>query len=204
MPFPALRLAALALCVLLAGCTISSEELLVSDTELAFPLPQSFALTPYMRDAEAGGFKPDRKEAPRPFTLRDGAYWSDEGSLALRFVARPAGGFLLAASNPEGEHLYGRAVVEGDVMVLQMMIDNDAELAAIIAAADAANTPGVADLAHTDGGLVPATREALDLTIGWLEDGTLVARPLVTFVGADATTTPPNRIRDVDGAWRTE
>jgi hypothetical protein len=201
MSFASLRLAALLLLPLLAACTISSDALLVTDADLAYPLPESFALTPYKFEDEV--FRPDADEAPRPFALRDGAYWSDEGSMALRFVKRPDGDYIIAVSGPDREFLYGRAETDGALLIIQMVIGNDEDLPALLAAADA--DPAMADLTDAismrDGGLVVSSLAALDQVIDWIADGSIEANPLVAFIGADATTPPPDRIRHTGQGW---
>ncbi|SFZ83705.1 hypothetical protein SAMN02983003_1799 [Devosia enhydra] len=190
--------------ILLAGCTISSTDLLIAPEHLATPLPAAFALTPY-KSEDGTLYLADREAGARAFKLEDGAYVSEDGSLALRFEAREAEGFTVAASSPDGEHLYGWGTISGDILVLEMILDNPEDAIALLAEAEARGETRAAAAAieATPDGIRVSDPQGLALVISWVAEGALRAEPMVVHVGREGETAPESIAQEGD-SWRAQ
>jgi len=184
------------LVALLAACTLSSGQNLISDDEAVTPLPASFAFFPY--DDKPDGLV--RAEgAAEVFTLDGKAYVSADKSMWAHFVPLAGDGYLLVATAAEGS-LYGVArLFETGVVEVRMLFDAGLEPALAAAAAPAAVTSAVKVV---DGGIEVTSREALDFLIALIDSGGLPTTPLIGYVAeTPASPTPALITRDGDG-WK--
>ncbi|MGV3650864.1 MAG: hypothetical protein ACO1OK_05525 [Devosia sp.] len=189
---------------LLTGCTISSTDLLIAPERLATPLPAAIGLTPY-KSEDGTIYLVDREAGVRAFVLDDGAYVSEDGSLALRFEARETGAFTVAASSPEGEHLYGRGTISGDILVLQMILDNPEDAISLLAEAQARGETRAtaAAIEATPDGIRVSDPQGLDLVLSWLAEEALHAEPMVIHIGREGMAATERIVRN-DKGWRAE
>lgn len=198
---PLLNLIAAAAVLLLAACTISSPTQLVGPDEGATPLPAKIVVYGYKKGEDDIWRRTE--EAPMSFALDGKAYVAADNSMTLRFVPLDNNGYLLSVSGNEPGALYGTAWVKGQIVVIRMMLADDAGVA--LAKAKAASPPDIAgDITTADGGLSVTKRETLDHLVSLMRKSTVPTEPLVAWVAEDADAATPTTIRkDTDG-WKAE
>jgi len=182
-------LAAIALAVLLSGCVLSSDELLVSDGEAVTPLPGPFAMAVYEEDG--AGYKRNDEDPPGEFTLDGKGYVSSDGTMTAYFVPLETNTYLVALSSPDG-NMYGFATYRDNVLDLDIVlgdIEGNADLKAI---------PGV-EIA--DGGVKLTDRAALDAVVALHQEGKLEMAPVIGYIGADANADFPAKLTPNGDAW---
>lgn len=198
---PLLYVIAAAALTLLAACTVSSPTQLVGADEGATPLPAKFVVYGY-KQGEGDAYS-RTKEAPMSFALSGKAYVAADNSMSLRFVPLGKNGYLLSVSGNEAGALYGTAWVKGQIVVIRMMLADDAEVA--LEKAKAATPPDLAgDIESADGGLSVTKRATLDHLVTLLRKGIVPTSPLVAWVTENPDAPTPTRIsKDKDG-WKAE
>lgn len=198
---PLLNLIAAAAVILLAACTISSPTQLVGPDEGATPLPASVVLFGYKKDDD--GSYGRTEEAPMSFALSGKAYVAADNSMTLRFVPLDDNGYLLSVGGNEPGALYGTAWVKGQIVVIRMMLAENADAA--LAEAKAASPPDLAaDIARTKDGIGVTKRATLDHLVALIRNGKVPTEPLVAWVAEDPDAPTPGRIvKDTEG-WRAE
>jgi len=198
---PLLNLIAAAAVILLAACTISSPTQLVGADEGATPLPARFVVYGYKKGDDEAWRRTE--EAPMSFALSGTAYVAADNSMALRFVPLDNNGYLLSVSGNEPGALYGTAWVKGQIVVIRMMLADDADAA--LAKARAASPPEIAgDIVSSKDGLTVTKRATLDHLVSLMRKNTVPTEPLVAWVTEDADAPTPTTIRkDTDG-WKAE
>ncbi|MDR3473141.1 MAG: hypothetical protein P4M09_15890 [Devosia sp.] len=194
--------AALAVSLILAGCTISSENKLIADTEGAAPLPDSFTFFPY--EADADGYVP-AKDAPAAFTRQGKSYVSTDmadvkGPLDVRFLPIGDQDYLVAASFGEApDVVYGFArYADG---VLSLALTPDADTSAAIDRERAGAMPktvkaldGITVSQGTDA-ITLTTRSALDYLARMYVAGRLpMGRLSVAYIALNPNAVPPSRL----------
>lgn len=198
---PLLNLIALAAVVLLAACTISSPTQLVGANEGATPLPDRFVAYGYKQGKDDGWRRTE--EAPISFALSGKAYVAADNSMTLRFVPLDDNGYLLSVAGNEPGALYGTAWVKGQIVVIRMLLADDADDA--MQKARAASPPDIAsDISATDGGLEITRRATLDHLVALMRQGKVSAEPLVAWVAEDADAPTPKSIRRDTAGWKAE
>lgn len=182
--------------ILLAACTLSSKEKLVTDNEATTPLPQSFAFFTYT-DKPEGFIRTE--EAGQVYTLDGKGYASADKTMNVYFVPLEANTYLMAVVAADGS-LYGVAhLFDTGVLQIDMVFDTGIEQAIADAAAPA---PIASALSVSDGGIEVTSREALDFVIGLIAEGKLPTAPLVAYVGeTPESPTPASIAKDGDG-WK--
>lgn len=180
---------AFALTALLAACTISSTDLLISDDEAATPLPASFMMFSYRDDPEGFRIAPDTP--PAPLTQNGKAYATADNELSVRFVPLDAADtYLMAATQKDGS-VYGVAHYANNILEMHVIISGDVEK--LIAEA------GLPDATVKDDGIAVTTRAGLDAAIALLRSGKIDAGPLVAYIGEPGDSEAPELlIRDGD------
>jgi hypothetical protein len=198
---PLLNLIAAAAVILLAACTISSPTQLVGVDESVTPLPAKFVAYGYKKGND--GIYVRTEEAPMSFALSGKAYVASDNSMTLRFVPLDNNGYLLSVAGNEPGALYGTAWVKGQIIVIRMMLADDADVA--LEKAKAASPPELAsDITTADGGLSITKRETLDHLVSLMRKGTVPTSPLVAWVTEDPDAPTPTKImKDTDG-WKSE
>lgn len=198
---PLLNLIAAAAMLLLAACTVSSPTPLVGADEGATPLPAKIVVYGYKKGEDEIWRRTE--EAPMSFVLDGRAYVAADNSMALRFVPLDNNGYLLSVSGNEPGALYGTAWVKGQIVVIRMMLADDADVA--LEKAKAASPPAIAsDITTADGGLSVTKRATLDHLVSLMRKSTVPTEPLVAWVAEDADAPTPTTIRkDIDG-WKAE
>lgn len=198
---PLLNLIAAAAVVLLAACTISSPTQLVGVDEGATPLPAKFVVYGYKQGADDAYARTE--EAPMSFALSGKAYVAADNSMTLRFVPLDNNGYLLSVAGNEPGALYGTAWVKGQIVVIRMLLADDADVA--LHKAKMASPPDIAgDIGTADGGLSVTKRPTLDHLVALMRKGTVPTSPLVAWVTEDPDAPTPTRIvKDTDG-WTAE
>lgn len=188
--------ATLAIGLVLAACTLSSDTDLVAADAPATPLPASFAMFPYKLEG-ADYVRTD--DAATDYALEGSAYIAGDRSMTIRFIPLEGDTYLMATSGAEPGALYGTVWIKDSVVAIRMIFGDGLE-AAIETATAGAPAAIVADIAVAEGGIKVAKRETLDYVIGLIRDGTLPTSPLVAWIGPDGNATPPARIvADGDG-----
>lgn len=198
---PLLNLIAAAGVILLTACTISSPTQLVGPDESVTPLPAKFVAYGYKRGDD--GSYGRTEEAPMSFALADKAYVAADNSMTLRFVPLDNNGYLLSVGGNEPGALYGTAWVKGQIVVIRMMLADDADVA--VEKAKAASPPDIAsDITSSKDGLSITKRETLDHLVGLMRKSTVPTEPLVVWVTEDADAPTPTKImKDTEG-WKAE
>jgi hypothetical protein len=198
---PLLNLIAVAAVILLAACTISSPTPLVGADEGATPLPAKIVVYGYKKGEDEIWRRTE--EAPMSFALEGKSYVAADNSMTLRFVPLDNNGYLLSVGGNEPSALYGTAWVKGQIVVIRMMLADDADAA--LEKARAASSPEIAsDITIADGGLSVTRRETLDHLVGLVRKSTVPTEPLVAWVAENADAPTPTLIRkDTDG-WKAE
>jgi hypothetical protein len=198
---PLLNLIAVAAVILLAACTISSPTPLVGADEGATPLPAKIVVYGYKKGEDQIWRRTE--EAPMSFALEGKAYVAADNSMTLRFVPLDNNGYLLSVGGNEPGALYGTAWVKGQIVVIRMMLADDADAA--LEKAKAASPPEIAsDITIADGGLSVTKRETLDHVVSLVRKSTVPTEPLVAWVAENADAPTPTMIRkDTDG-WKAE
>lgn len=198
---PLLNLIAVAAVILLAACTISSPTPLVGADEGATPLPAKIVVYGYKKGEDEIWRRTE--EAPMSFALEGKSYVAADNSMTLRFVPLDNNGYLLSVGGNEPSALYGTAWVKGQIVVIRMMLADDADAA--LEKARAASSPEIAsDITIADGGLSVTRRETLDHLVGLVRKSTVPTEPLVAWVAENADAPTPTMIRkDTDG-WKAE
>ena len=201
MPRFLLSLIAAAAIALLAACTVSSPTQLVESDEGATPLPPSFAVYGYKQGEDDAYTRTE--EAPLRFTLTGKAYVAADNSMTLRFVPLEPHGYLLSVAGNEPGALYGAAWVKGQIVVIRMLLADNADIA--LDKARAASPPAIAaDISNEGGGLGITRRATLDHLATLLQKGTVPTSPLVAWITEDPDAPTPARIvKDKDG-WKAE
>lgn len=198
---PLLNLIAAAAVILLAACTISSPTQLVGPDESATPLPAKFVAYGYKKGDD--GVYVRTEEAPMSFALADKAYVAADNSMTLRLVALDDHGHLLSFAGNEPGALYGTAWVKGQIVVIRMILADNADVA--LDKAKAASPPELAsDITSPKDGLSITRRETLDHLVGLIRKGTVPTSPMVAWVTEDPDAPTPTKImKDTDG-WKAE
>jgi hypothetical protein len=201
MPRPLLNLIAAAALTMLAACTISSPTQLVGADEGATPLPARFVVYGYKQGS--GDAYTRTEEAPMSFALQGNAYVAADNSMTLRFVPLDGNGYLVSVAGNEPGALYGTAWVKGQIVVVRLMLADDAEVA--LQKAKAASPPELAaDMTDSKDGLAVTRRETLDQLVKLIRKGTVPTSPLVAWVTENPDAPTPTRIsKDKDG-WKAE
>ena len=196
-----LNLIAVAGVILLAACTISSPTQLVGPDESVTPLPAKFVAYGYKKGDD--GIYRRTEEAPMSFALADKAYVAADNSMTLRFVPLDDNGYLLSVGGNEPGALYGTAWVKGQIIVIRMILADDAGVA--LEKAKAASPPEIAsDITSPKDGLSITKRETLDHLVGLIRKGTVPTSPMVAWVTEDPDAPTPTKImKDTDG-WKAE
>lgn len=189
-------LALFGLAVLLAACTLSSKQNLITDGEAVTPLPPSFAFFTY-NDKPDGFVRAD--EAGQVFTLAGKGYTSADKTMSAYFVPLEGDTYLLAATAADSS-LYGIArLFDTGVLEIRMVFDTGLEEALAAAAAPAEIT---AAIKVVEGGIEVTSREALDFVIALIAEGKLPTAPLIAYIGETPDSpTPASITRDGDG-WK--
>jgi hypothetical protein len=198
---PLLNLVAAAAVILLAACTISSPTQLVGADEGATPLPAKFVAYGYKQGS--GNAYTRTEEAPMSFALDGNAYVAADNSMTLRFVPLDNNGYLVSVGGNEPGALYGTAWVKGHIVVVRMMLADDADVA--LQKARAASPPQLAsDIGSSKDGLTVTKRETLDQLVTLIRKGTVPTSPLVAWVTENPDAPTPTSIsKDKDG-WKAE
>jgi len=198
---PLLNLIAALAVTLLAACTISSPTQLVGADEGATPLPATFVAYGYKKGDDEIWRRTE--EAPTSFALSGNAYVASDNSMTLRFVPLDNNGYLLSVAGNEPGALYGTAWVKGQIVVIRLILADDADVA--LEKARAASPPDIAsDITTADGGLSVTKRETLDHLVSLMRKSTVPTEPLVAWVTEDADAPTPTKImKDTDG-WKAE
>lgn len=198
---PLLYLIAAAAITLLAACTVSSPTQLVTGDEAVTPLPAKFVAYGYKQGEDDGYTRTE--EAPMSFALSGNAYVASDNSMTLRFVPLDNNGYLLSVSGNEPGALYGTAWVKGQIVVIRMILADNADVA--LEKAKSASPPGIAsDIVTSDGGLGVTRRETLDYLVSLMRKGTVPTSPLVAWITEDPDAVTPTKIvKDADG-WKAE
>lgn len=198
---PLLYPIAAAAITLLAACTVSSPTQLVTADEAVTPLPAKFVAYGYKQGEDDAYTRTE--EAPMSFALSGNAYVASDNSMTLRFVPLDNNGYLLSVSGNEPGALYGTAWVKGQIVVIRMILADNADVA--LEKAKSASPPAIAsDIITSDGGLGVTRRETLDHLVSLMRKGTVPTSPLVAWVTEDPDATTPTRIvKDADG-WKAE
>jgi hypothetical protein len=198
---PLLNLLAVAAVILLAACTISSPTQLVGANEGVTPLPPKFVAYGYKKGDD--GIYVRTEEAPMSFAVSGNAYVASDNSMTLRFVPLDNHGYLLSVAGNEPGALYGTAWVKGQIVVIRMILADDADVA--LEKAKAASPPDLAaDITSSKDGLTITKRETLDYMVGLMRKSTVPTEPLVAWVTEDPDAVTPTKImKDTDG-WKAE
>jgi len=198
---PLLNLIAAAAVILLAACTISSPTQLVGADEGATPLPAKFVVYGYKQGNGDAYIRTE--EAPMSFVLNGNAYVAADNSMTLRFVPLDNNGYLLSVAGNEPGALYGTAWVKGQIVVVRIMLADDAPVA--LHKAKAATPPQLAlDITSSKDGLSVTKRETLDQLVKLIRKGTVPTSPLVAWVTEDPDAPTPTKIvKDTEG-WKAE
>jgi hypothetical protein len=198
---PLLNLIAAAAVILLAACTISSPTQLVGADESVTPLPAKFVAYGYKKGDDEAWRRTE--EAPMSFALDEKEYVASDNSMTLRFVPLDNNGYLLSVSGNEAGALYGTAWVKGQIIVIRMMLADDADVA--LQKAKAASAPELAsDMTSSKDGLMLTKRETLDHLVALMRKGTVPTEPLVAWVTENPDAPTPTKImKDTDG-WKSE
>jgi hypothetical protein len=198
---PLLNLIAVAAVILLAACTISSPTQLVGADEGVTPLPAKFVAYGYKKGDD--GVYVRTEEAPMSFALSGNAYVASDNSMTLRFVPLDNNGYLLSVAGNEPGALYGTAWVKGQIVVIRLMLADDADEA--LEKAKAASPLEIAsDITSSKDGLSITRRETLDYLVGLMRRSTVPTEPLVAWVTENPDAPTPTKImKDTDG-WKAE
>ena len=196
-----LKLIAAMAVTLLAACTISSPTQLVGADEGATPLPAKFVAYGYKKGDD--GIYVRTEEAPMSFAVARNAYLAADNSMTLRFVPLDNHGYLLSVAGNEPGALYGTAWVKGQIVVIRLMLADDADVA--LEKAKAASPPDIAsDITSSKDGLSITRRETLDHLVSLVRKGTVTTEPLVVWVTENPDAPTPTKImKDTDG-WKAE
>jgi len=198
---PLLNLIAAAAVTLLAACTVSSPTQLVTTDESVTPLPAKFVAYGYKKGDDEVWRRTE--EAPMSFVLSGKAYVAADNSMTLRFVPLDNNGYLLSVGGNEPGALYGTAWVKGQIIVIRMMLADDADVA--LEKARAASPPEIAsDIASSKDGLMVTKRETLDHLVGLMRQSTVPTEPLVAWVTEDSDAPTPTTIRKDKDGWTSE
>lgn len=190
-------LAVFGVVLLLAACTLSSKEKLVTDNEAVTPFPQSFVFFTYTDKPE--GFV-RTEEAGQVFTLSGKGYTNADGTMTAYFVPLEENTYLLALSAPDAS-LYGVAhLFDTGVLQIDMVFDSGLEQAIADAAAPAPIASALT--VGSDGGIEVTSREALDFVIGLIAEGKLPTAPLVAYVGETVESPTPAAITRDGESWK--
>ena len=180
--------AATASALLLSGCLLTSETLLVSPAEAEPIFADSFALQPYK---EAEGVFVFSTDAPGIYTRQpDNGYLDPDGQMTAYFLARDDGRYLMALNATDGA-MYGLVDRRGDLLEIAIVLDGDA------ASLAAAGIPIPDGVHFEDGGAIIDDRAALDAAIALIADGTLETSALLAWVGDGPA--PPQLV--ASGDW---
>jgi len=198
---PLLNLIAALGLTLLAGCTVSSPTQLVAPDEGVTPLPAKFVAYGYKKGDD--GIYVRTEEAPMSFAVSGNAYLASDNSMTLSFVPLDDHGYLLSVAGNEPGALYGTAWVKGQIVVIRLMLADDAVVA--LEKAKAASPPAIAsDITSSKDGLSITKREALDHVVALMRNGTVTTEPLVVWVTENPDAPTPTKImKDTDG-WKAE
>ena len=176
----------------LGGCVISSPEMLLEATEAVAPLPDRFTMHPYAERDDGYRLSSD---SPITYTRTGADYVAGDNSVTLRFAELGGDTYLVAVHGGEANTLYGTVDLHGDVLLINMVLDEIAPEAL----RDLPPEIG-GDVLSEEGGIIVSSRAALDHVIAQLRSGTLVTSPLVAWITTDPAATPPARIvNDADG-----
>jgi hypothetical protein len=202
-------LAIAATALLLAACTISSEKLLVKESEGSAPLPAHFILYPY--NDSTGAYVP-ANDPPATFNLVGKHYVSTDmadtkGAVVARFLPLGPDLFLLAVTfADDAVTSYGFARYRDGV--LAMAISPNGETAKALAAERAEAAPKRRRLidqlpvsGETDA-ITVKSRAALDALAKLSAAGRLpMGEPAVAYIGSDGGK-PPARISAAREGWK--
>jgi hypothetical protein len=193
-------IAAMAL-ISLAACTISSPTQLVGTDEGVTPLPAKFVAYGYKKGDD--GIYARTEEAPMSFALSGNAYVASDNSMTLRFVPLDNNGYLLSVGGNEPGALYGTAWVKGQIVVIRLMLADDADVA--LEKAKAASPPEIAsDITSSKDGVSITRRQTLDYLVALMRKSTIPTEPLVAWVTENPDAPTPTKImKDTDG-WKAE
>jgi len=203
--------ATLALALLLAACTISSDTLLVAANEGVAPLPDHFVMFPYeQKDSDAY----ERSHDDPASFVRDGNQYvsrdmpDTKGPMTVRFLPAGPHAYLMAAILPdETGAVYGFVRYANGVLALALT-PSDATTAALEAARKAATGDALAALddlsisAGTDA-ITVKSRAALDYLIAAYAAGHLPIEKLsVAYIAPDAKSKLPKQIVADGEGWK--
>ena len=202
---------ALALALLLAACTISSDTLLVTANEGVTPLPDHFVMFPYeQKDSDAYQRSSDD---PASFA-RDGSQYvsrdmpDTKGPMTVRFLPAGHNAYLMAAILPdEAGAIYGFVRYTNGVLALALTPD-DATTAALVAARKGATGDALAALndlsvGAESGAITVKSRAALDYLVNAYAAGRLPLGKLsVAFIAPDAKAKLPTQIVADGDNWK--
>ena len=196
-----LNLIAAVAVTLLAACTISSPTQLVGADEGVTPLPAKFVAYGYKKGDD--GIYVRTEEAPMSFAVSGNAYVASDNSMTLRFVPLDNHGYLLSVAGNDPGAVYGTAWVKGQIVVIRLILADDADVA--LEKAKAASSPEIAsDITTADDGLSITRRDTLDHLVSLMRKGTVATSPLVAWVTEDPDAPTPTKImKDTDG-WKSE
>lgn len=196
-----LNLIAAGAVILLAACTISSPTQLVGADEGATPLPPKIVVFGYKKDDDEIWRR--TAEAPRGFALDGHGYVADDNSMSLRFVPLDNNGYLISVGGNEPGALYGTAWVKGQILVIRMILGEDADTA--VQKAKAASPPEIAsDITRGKDGLTITRRATLDHLVELMRKNTVATEPLVAWVAEDQDAPTPTTIRKDTEGWKAE
>lgn len=189
-------LGAMLMAAALAGCMITSPTNLISESEAATPLPQSFAMYGYKADPDrAGTFLPN-EDKPESYRLEGKSYRAvDNEEMALRFEPLTADTYILSAFSLTKDEavIYGTMRLIDGVAELHIIVDDVSEAA--LASVKAAAPPAIAaDITLDNGGWQVTRKDALLHLMGRVEDGSIPTEPFIAFVTANDRVTPPAAI----------
>lgn len=198
---PLLNLIAAGAVILLAACTISSPTQLIGADEGVTPLPAKVVVYGFKQDDDEIWRR--TAEAPRGFSLHGKAYVADDNSMSLRFVPLDNNGYLISVGGNEPGALYGAAWVKGQIVVIRMMLTEQADVA--MRKAKAASPPEIAsDITRGKDGLSITKRATLDHLVKLMRKNTVATEPLVVWVAEDANAPTPTTIRRDNEGWKAE
>lgn len=201
--------AALAMALVLAACTITSDNPLVADSEGATPLPDSFAFFPYEQGPD--GYT-RTQDGPATFTREGNHYVAVDmpdlkGPFDVRFVPIGDGTYLLAASMGDTPGIiYGFARYADSVLSVELAPDG--ETSAAIAHERANAMPkikqalaGLSVSPQTDA-ITLDSRTALNYLARMYIDRRLpMGGPSVAYIGPDANSATPSRLMPDGRHW---
>jgi len=180
--------AATLLAMLLSGCLLTSETLLVGPEEAVALFPASFAMHAYK---ETDGVYHLSEDEPGLYTRQpDNGYLSADASMTVYFFDYDEGRYLLELDAKDGA-MYGFVRHQGDLLELGVLVELDTTDQ--IAAAGKSLPDSVR---FEDEGAIIEDRAGLDAFIDLVADGTIKMGALLAWIG-DAPA--PERLIAADG-----